>query len=59
MFSLPDHVGMPVGDSEDPMMFIMEVHYDNPRLLSGKTVLTQYRESHKIGINKYLHLFMS
>ncbi|XP_064602687.1 DBH-like monooxygenase protein 1 [Liolophura sinensis] len=35
VFSFPVHVGMPIGDSEKPMMFLMEVHYDNPRLLSG------------------------
>ncbi|XP_064600938.1 DBH-like monooxygenase protein 1 [Liolophura sinensis] len=35
VFSFPEHVGMPIGDSDEPMMFLLEVHYDNPRLQSG------------------------
>ncbi|XP_066265485.1 DBH-like monooxygenase protein 1 homolog isoform X1 [Branchiostoma lanceolatum] len=31
----PQHVGYPIGDVDDSSYVLMEVHYDNPQLLSG------------------------
>lgn len=32
----PEHVGVPLGEDSDTLYFIMETHYDNPRLKEGK-----------------------
>lgn len=40
MFSLPEEVGYPVGESGLHEYFIIEVHFDNPQLLSGVKVET-------------------
>ena len=34
--SYPDVAGYPIGDSQSPDYFLLEIHYDNPKLLSGK-----------------------
>ncbi|XP_050717468.1 DBH-like monooxygenase protein 1 isoform X2 [Eriocheir sinensis] len=31
----PDNVGLPIGGGNDPNYFMLEVHYDNPRLMEG------------------------
>ncbi|XP_078656304.1 DBH-like monooxygenase protein 1 homolog [Branchiostoma floridae x Branchiostoma belcheri] len=31
----PEHVGYPIGDEEDSGYVLMEMHYDNPQVLSG------------------------
>lgn len=35
-FYFPDNVGMPIGEPDDDATYIMEVHYNNPELRSGK-----------------------
>lgn len=32
----PDNAGFAMGDDKSPDYFMMEVHYDNPQLLSGR-----------------------
>ena len=32
----PDEAGFPFGEDSAPTYFLMEVHYDNPQLLSGR-----------------------
>ena len=32
----PDEAGYPFGEDSAPTYFLMEVHYDNPQLLSGR-----------------------
>ncbi|XP_078495693.1 DBH-like monooxygenase protein 1 [Ciona intestinalis] len=34
-FTLPDHVGIPLGEPDSPTHVLMEVHYDNPNLVAG------------------------
>ncbi|XP_028653745.2 DBH-like monooxygenase protein 1 homolog [Erpetoichthys calabaricus] len=36
-FSYPDHVGLSIGTSNDPLYVMMEVHYDNPTFQEGLT----------------------
>ena len=33
----PEEAGLPFGDENSPKYLMMEVHYDNPQLLSGLT----------------------
>ena len=32
----PEEAGYPMGDDNYPDYFVMEMHYDNPKLLSGR-----------------------
>ena len=32
---LPDHVGIPIGETSEEEYFLLEVHYDNPTIDSG------------------------
>lgn len=35
---LPDEAGIPFGTDDDPTLLLLEMHYDNPQLQSGKQV---------------------
>lgn len=41
-FYFPDNVGMPIGEPDDDATYIMEVHYNNPELRSGKHSLGRF-----------------
>ena len=35
----PPHVGLPIGSSDSPKNFLLETHYDNPKLVKGLSIL--------------------
>ncbi len=38
-FIVPDGIGIPIGGSNKPNYVLLEVHYDNPNLDSGITMI--------------------
>ncbi|KAK3792767.1 hypothetical protein RRG08_023100 [Elysia crispata] len=57
IFNFPKHVGYPVGGADDPGIFMLETHYDNPRMRSGyvdssgmRMYLTSQLRQHDAGI---------
>ena len=45
MFNFPSHVGFPFGRAGDPGYFMLETHYDNPGMRSGKIRRSSMYES--------------
>ena len=55
----PDEAGYPFGEDSAPTYFLMEVHYDNPQLLSGRKDNSGYQIRNvcmsTLPINKLIH----
>eukprot|EP00106_Octopus_bimaculoides_P020448 XP_014787890.1 PREDICTED: DBH-like monooxygenase protein 1 [Octopus bimaculoides] len=55
-FALPEHVGISIGGEEDPLYYIMEMHYDNPQEMEGvrdssgfKIIATKTKRQYEVG----------
>ena len=35
-FYFPDHIGNSIGDEDDPVFYVMQLHYNNPNRKAGK-----------------------
>nr|XP_018667095.1 DBH-like monooxygenase protein 1 isoform X3 [Ciona intestinalis] len=52
-FTLPDHVGIPLGEPDSPTHVLMEVHYDNPNLVTGLVDNSGIRMSYTDQLRQY------
>ena len=53
-YFFPENIGLPVNEDGDDDLFIMQVHYNNPNLRSGKFTKIGYVSSSSVVKNRIL-----